>query len=140
MRALLLILASVALAIRPGLGRAQQRVYEVVSPGSLQPGQPIPPPQESVVLTVHGRLGETHNAAAVVFDLPMLEQIGLIRFTTTTIWTTGPVVFEGILVARLLEILAVPKEATVAKMTAINDYQVTIPLAEFHKWPVMIAL
>jgi PAS domain S-box-containing protein len=43
MRALLLILASAVLGIRPGLIGAQPRIYEVVSPGSLQAGQPIPP-------------------------------------------------------------------------------------------------
>jgi hypothetical protein len=43
-------------------------VYDVVSPGSLLPGSPIPPPTEPVVLTVRGRLGLAHVDAGVTLD------------------------------------------------------------------------
>jgi hypothetical protein len=115
-------------------------VYDVVSPGSLSPGSPIPPPTEPVVLTVRGRLGLAHAAAGVTLDMPTLERIGLIRFTTPTAWTDGLVTFEGILLSRLLEVLTVPGDVTALTMTALNDYQVAIPVADVRTWPVIIAL
>lgn len=122
------------------LVHGQSVVYDVVSPGSLLPGQPIPAPRAAVVLTVRGRLGRPHASEGVTFDLPTLEKIGMVRFTTPTAWTNTPVTFEGILVSRLLDLLAVPQDASTARMTALNDYEVTIPLEEFRKWPVMLAM
>jgi hypothetical protein len=119
---------------------AASTVYDVVSPGTLSPGSPVPPPIEPVVLTVRGRLGLAHAEAGVTFDMPTLERLGLIRFTTPTAWTDGPVTFEGVLLSRLLEVLAVPGDVTELAMTALNDYQVAIPAADVHTWPVIIAL
>jgi hypothetical protein len=115
-------------------------VYDVVSPGTLQPGIPVPPPTEPVVLTVRGRLGLTYAEAGVIFDIPTLERLGLIRFTTPTAWTDGLVTFEGVLLSRLLEVLAVPDNVVELAMTALNDYQVSIPAADVRTWPVIIAL
>ena len=119
---------------------AASTVYDVVHPGTLSPGSPVPPPTEPVVLTVRGRFGLTHPEAGVTFDMPTLERLGLIRFTTPTAWTDGPVTFEGVLLSRLLEVLAVPGDVTELAMIALNDYQVTIPSADVHTWPVTIAL
>ena len=119
---------------------AASMVYDVVSPGTLSPGSPVPPPTEPVVLTVRGRLGLTHAEAGVTFDIPTLERLGLIRFSTPTAWTDGLVTFEGVLLSRLLEVLAVPRDVTELAMTALNDYHVAIPAADIRTWPVLIAL
>ena len=42
---------------------AASTVYDVVHPGTLSPGSPVPPPTEPVVSTVRGRLGLTHPEA-----------------------------------------------------------------------------
>ena len=60
--------------------------------------RPSPPPTEPVVLTVRGRLGLAQAEAGVTFDMPTLERLGLIRFTTPTAWTDGLVTFEGVTV------------------------------------------
>lgn len=119
---------------------AASTLYDVVSPGTLQPGIPVPPPTKPVVLTVRGRLGLAQAEAGVIFDMPTLERLGLIRFTTPTAWTDGLVTFEGILLSRLLEVLAVPDDVTALAMTALDDYQVTIPVVDVRTWPVILAL
>src|SRR5205823_10098421 len=104
------------------------------------PATPVPPPIEPLVLTVCRRFGLTHPEAGVTFDMPTLERLGLIRFTTPTAWTDGPVTFEGVLLSRLLEVLAVPGDVTELAMIALNDYQVAIPATDIRTWPVIIAL
>jgi hypothetical protein len=141
-----ILVLSVLLLVFPGvllftsIVYAASAVYDVVSPGTLQPGSPVPPPTEPVVLTVRGRIGLAHAEAGVMFDTPTLERLGLIRFTTPTAWTNGLVTFEGVLLARLLEVLAVPGDVTELAMTALNDYQVAIPVTDARTWPVIIAL
>ena len=135
---LLLVVPGVSLCVHTT--PAESAVYDIVSPGTLQPGSPIPPPTEPVVLTVRGRMGLARAEAAVTFDIPTLERLGLIRFTTPTAWTDGLVTFEGVLLSRLLEVLAVPGDVTALAMTALNDYQVTIPVPDVRTWPVMLAL
>lgn len=119
---------------------AQSAVYDVVSAGSLQPGSPLPAPAEPVVLTIRGRTGRAAAGREVLCDMATLERLGLVRFTTPTAWTDGPVTFEGVLVSRLLEVLAVPPDVTTLTMTAINDYRVAIPVEDVRTWPVIIAL
>lgn len=136
--ALLLVLPRIPLCLYAV--QTASTVYDVVSPGSLSPGSPIPPPTEPVVLTVRGRLGLAHVDAGVTLDIPTLERIGLIRFTTPTAWTDVPVTFEGVLLSRLLEVLAVPGDVTELAMIALNDYQVAIPATDVRTWPVIIAV
>lgn len=119
---------------------AASAFYDIVSPRTLPLGIPVPPPTEPVVLTVRGRLGLPHAEVGTTFDIPTLERIGLIRFTTPTAWTDGLVTFEGVLLSRLLEVLAVPGDVKELAMTALDDYQVTIPAADVHTWPVILAL
>jgi hypothetical protein len=119
---------------------AASAVYDIVSPRLLQPGSPVPPPTEPVVLTVRGRLGLAHAEAGATFDMPTLERLGLIRFTTPTVWTDSLVTFEGVLLSCLLEVLAVPRDVKELAMTALNDYQVAIPVADVRTWPVIIAV
>jgi hypothetical protein len=135
-----LLLGFPRVPLRTYAAHTASTVYDVVSPGSLLPGSPIPPPTEPVVLTVRGRLGLAHVDAGVTLDMPTLERIGLIRFTTPTAWTDGLVTFEGVLLSRLLEVLTVPGDVTELTMTALNDYQVAIPVADVRTWPVIIAL
>lgn len=134
------IVALSVFLLGPYAVHAASVIYDVVSPGTLLPGSPVPPPTEPVVLTVRGRLGLPHAETGVTFDMPTLERLGLIRFTTPTAWTDGLVTFEGVLVSRLLEVLAVPGNVTELAMTALDDYQVTIPVTDVRTWPVIIAI
>lgn len=134
----LLMCTGVSLCVHTA--HAEAAVYDIVSPGTLQPGSSVPLPTEPAVLTVRGRIGLAPMETTVTFDIPTLERLGLIRFATPTAWTDGLVTFEGVLLSRLLEVLAVPGDVTALTMTALNDYQVTIPVTDVRTWPVMLAL
>lgn len=119
---------------------ASSSAYEVVEEGNLSQRQAIPRPHHKPVLTVSGRVSNTNQGDAAVFDMATLERVGVVRYTTPTAWTPKPVTFEGVLLERLLEVLKVPANATTLKMTALNDYSIEIPIADARKWPVMLAV
>jgi len=90
-----------------------------------------------VVLRINGRIASPGD---VEFDMSTLERLGLIRFTTPTSWTPGPVTFEGVLLSRLLDFVGVKPDATTLMITAIDDYKAPVPVEDAHKWPVMLAI
>ncbi|WP_166417321.1 oxidoreductase [Cochlodiniinecator piscidefendens] len=80
------------------------------------------------VLTVSGEIGVINVGDEAVFDLAMLQELSSTEITTTTIWTDGLQVFEGVLLHDLLGALDV--EMGTIRATAINDYAVEIPFED----------
>lgn len=77
---------------------------------------------DETILTV------THADEVTSLDLNDLEGMESVEFETTTIWTEGVQTFTGVPLSRFLEEFGISGGAL--KATAINDYAVTIPLAD----------
>ncbi|MEE9251045.1 MAG: oxidoreductase [Alphaproteobacteria bacterium] len=98
----------------------------------------LPQPSGKVILTVSGNIRNTNGDGVAEFDRAMLEALGMTELQTSTDWTTGRPVFEGVPANALLE--AVGAGGTTARAIALNDYVVDIPLADFRDYPVVLAL
>ena len=68
----------------------------------------------------------------------MLEALGTRAFTTTTPWHNGPVTFEGVPMAKLMR--AVGAEGDTVTALALNDYSTDIPMDDFARYGVLLAL
>jgi hypothetical protein len=97
----------------------------------------LPTPRGEVILSVTGAIANTNDGAAAKFDLGMLEGLSPVTFETTTTWTDGPQSFTGVPLARLME--AVGAKGTRIQATAINDYSVEIPRADWVEGGPIIA-
>ena len=95
-------------------------------------------PQGKVVLTVSGLITNTNKDGTAEFDMPMLESLGLQSFSTTTPWYDGPVTFEGVAMMRLMDFVGATGGSITVK--ALNDYATDIPMADFKKYPAILAL
>jgi hypothetical protein len=95
------------------------------------------PPHDGVILTVTGALA---NAASgrVEFHRSALERLGLTKLTTWTPWTEGEVEFEGVLARRLME--AVGARGSEVEVHALNDYEEVIPIEDFNRYDVLLAM
>jgi hypothetical protein len=95
----------------------------------------VPPAAAAdAVLTVSA----AHPAAVTVdLDLAALEQLPHHTIATSTPWTEGVSSYEGVLLRDLLRQLGV--SGTTITLTALNDYAVTIPAADFDKYDVVLA-
>jgi hypothetical protein len=96
---------------------------------------PLPAPEGTVLLTVRGNL--LHGDDVVPLDRDALERLGPVELRTWTPWTDGEPVFRGVLVRDLLAELGAEGEVVVAR--ALNDYHVTIPIAELERYDILLA-
>ena len=84
-------------------------------------------------LVVSGPEGEE------TYDPALLEgTLETYRLVTTTPWREDPVAFEGVMLRDLLEEHGLT-EVEEIRVTAENDYEVTIPARVFNKVPILIA-
>ncbi|HEX2256899.1 MAG TPA: oxidoreductase [Afifellaceae bacterium] len=102
--------------------------------GAAMLGQPHGKP----VLVVEGDIGLTNRPGQAVFDLPMLERLGLVSITTSSPWYTDKVTFEGVPMARLMEAVGAAGDEVVA--IALNDYKTDIPISDFEQYGAILAL
>jgi hypothetical protein len=96
------------------------------------------PPQERVILSVTGAISDADGSGRIDFDLKALEQLGFNKLRTWTPWTEGQVEFEGVSARRLIE--AVGARGTEVKARALNDYEEVIPIDDFHRYQVLLAV
>lgn len=97
----------------------------------------LPAPTGRVVLTFSGQIGKTNQGKTAVFDMAALEALPQHSFTTHTPWYDRPVKFTGPLLADLL--VAVKAQGKTIRATAINDYTISVPLADAQKHGVIVA-
>jgi len=100
--------------------------------------QPLAKPSEKPILTITGRISATNQDGAAVFDRAMLEALGLEKFETMTPWYASKVTFEGVPMAKLLRVVGASGKTLMVR--ALNDYKTEIPVEDFTKFNVILAL
>jgi hypothetical protein len=101
-------------------------------------GAEVSVPREPVILTVTGAIAKADVAGRVDFDVYEFEHLGLSRLKTWTPWTDGEIVFEGVWARRLMA--AVGARGSEVEARALNDYKEVIPIEDFHRYDVLLAL
>jgi hypothetical protein len=97
----------------------------------------IPAPKDPVILTVTGKVTNRNSAEGAAFDAQMLQALPSRVTVTNTPWYPEKTRFEGPIGAALLDLVGA--NGTMLRVTALNDYVVEIPVADFRKWPVILA-
>ena len=90
------------------------------------------------LLTISGKTGAPDGDRRAIFDLARLEALPQKTFTTQTPWYEKPVQFSGPLLRDVLA--AVQARGSQLKAIALNDYKITIPVADSQKFDMVIAL
>ncbi len=98
----------------------------------------LPSPAGPVILTISGRITVFNRDNTAQFDRAGLEALGIEGFTTTTPWFDGPQRFEGVPMTRVMR--TVGAQGTTVTAIALNDYSTDIPMADFARYNVLLAL
>jgi hypothetical protein len=97
----------------------------------------LEPPTGTPLLTVTGRVGVTNGAAGALFDRAMLDGLPTGRFVTATTWDPEVRTFTGPWIRDLLTALRANGRSM--KITALNDYSVTMPVAADQPFQPILA-
>lgn len=108
-----------------GLALARPRMA-----GAASPNRPL--------LAISGKINPPSGAASINYDRTDLETLGSTSFVTKTPWYPNPVKFEGVPMSRLMAAVGASGETVIA--TALNDYVTEIPMSDFEKYGVLLAL
>ncbi len=98
----------------------------------------LPQPEEKTILTISGKISVVNKDDNAQFDRSMLEALGMVSFDTTTPWYNGAVKFEGVPMEKLMQAVGASGDHVTA--LALNDYSTDIPMADFAKYKVILAL
>jgi len=88
----------------------------------------MPVPTGEVILTVAGNIALTNGDGTLALDAELFATLPQHEFTTATLWTEGTATYSGVLLRDLL--LAVGATGGTVTLTALNDYQISMPAAD----------
>jgi hypothetical protein len=98
----------------------------------------LPTPHNKPILEIKGQISIANTPEnTALFDREMLEKLGVTKVQTSTPWTDGRPVFEGVLMRELLKRVGASGHNITA--VALNDYKVTLPISDFEKYPIILA-
>lgn len=118
-------------------------VYTVVT-SSQQIPNVIPAPTNTPILTITGNFNATQegvNASipSISMDRSLIEAVGTVEYTVKDPFEREDTTFQGVLFRDLLSLWQVPETAQQLTITALNDYQVQVPVALLKEYPVLLA-
>ena len=117
-----------------GITRRRFGMLALALPAPAWAAEPLVSSQP--ILTVSGRI--TAQGGSARFDRDMLEGLGTEGFQTRTPWYDKPVRFDGVRMSRVMQ--AVGATGSTVTAIALNDYSTDIPMADFERFGVILAL
>ena len=111
----------------------------IITPATLRPGQHVPNPHDKPVLLMSGKIAEHNQGRKLAWDQDTLHQLGLTRVSLYEPWTKKTLDFQGVWLADLLKVAGVPADARAVHMTALDDYQINLTMAEIKAGGIMLA-
>lgn len=102
------------------------------------PAQTLEQPKGPVLLTVSGRISQRNAADAAAFDAEMLQALPQAQIVTKTPWHSQAARFSGPLLKALLD--RVGAKGRVLRLTALDRYEVSIPMEDLDLFAPVLAL
>jgi hypothetical protein len=110
----------------------------VLRSATLRPGQPVPGPVGTRLLTVTGAIAGTGVLDTAVLDRALLGGLTQVQLSTYEPWVKRDQTFRGVWLADLLAVLGAGR-ATAVRITALDDYAVTLTAADLAGGGILLA-
>jgi len=116
---------------------AQAATGATSTPGKSATGDVMPDAVQPASLRIEGAISRSGANGHVDIDLATLQGLPVHRLATSTVVTDGVLDFEGVLMRTVMEYVGA--RGTSVTATALNGYQVDIPLTDFQDFDVLLA-
>jgi len=97
-------------------------------------------PQQEVILTVRGEIGMANDGESIMMDRPTIEDVGLVEYSVQDPFSGYQILYRGVLMRDLFALWQVAENVQTVRLTALNDYQIDIPIEDFHNYPILFAM
>jgi len=101
----------------------------------VRAAEPLPMPKGQVILTVTGSVAQTNAPGQARFDREMIEALGAASIRTSSAWTDGVQLFEGVPLKAVLD--RVGATGTSMTASALNEFEITIPFEDLKFSPLL---
>ena len=90
------------------------------------------------VLTVKGKGVDGRFPGGLALDIAALERLRVVDAVTQDPWEKRTITYRGVLMSDLLDAIA-PSGATAMRFTALDDYEVTLPMKDLQGDDALLA-
>lgn len=111
----------------------------VVEEPVVRPGDAVPAPSGAAVLTVSGRISVTNDGTVLRLDPAALDQLGRVQAHVYEPWVKKALDFQGVWLDDLLDVAGINPAASTVHLTALDDYQVDLSVADVMAGGVLLA-
>ncbi len=118
---------------------AAQMTVSVIAPPRPAAGPGVPAPEGDPVLTFTGRIGSANAARALQLDVAGLDRLGVLEVGVYEPWVKQNLEFQGVWLADVLTAARVEPDARSLHLTALDDYQIDLTVAEVRAGGVFLA-
>ncbi len=111
----------------------------VTTPAPRAPDERLPAPVGEPVLTITGRVERTNVERTVRLDEDGLDSLGRVRVELYEPWVKQRMSFQGVWLADVLGATGIDDAAASLHLTALDNYQVDIPITDVRAGGVLLA-
>jgi hypothetical protein len=105
----------------------------------LRPGQPVPPPTTTPVLSLTGTITNKNAKTGLKLDKALLDQMGVVGVEIYDPWVKSRLPFQGVWLADVLKVAGAAPSATKVHLTALDDYQVDLTMDQIQAGGIFLA-
>lgn len=117
---------------------ASEAAPVVLRAATLRPGQPVPSPAGTPLLSLVGNVTAANAGSSIVLDRSVLAGLTQVQLRTYEPWVKQDLTFRGVWLADLLAVAGAPAGAAV-RITALDDYAVTLSAADLRGGGILLA-
>jgi hypothetical protein len=96
-------------------------------------------PQGRPLLTITGKIGATNDAGALRLDREELDRLGLLAMSVNDPWAKQRIDLQGVWLRDLVALARPDAGATTLHLSALDDYQVDLDLADVRSESILLA-
>jgi hypothetical protein len=97
------------------------------------------PPEGRALVTITGRIAATNDEGALRLDQEQLDRLGLLAMDVNDPWAKKRIGLQGFWLRDLVNLAQPDAGATSLHLTALDDYQVDITLADIRSQSIFLA-